>query len=120
MVVSGTCAAVIGLFLDGATPLIVTAVALVWGFAIVADSAQFSTAVSELGAGEYLGTLLTTQTCLGFLLTLVSIRCLPLAVESIGWRWAFATLTIGPALGSWAMWRLQRPPDAAKLAGGRG
>ena len=97
-----------------------TFLALIWGFAIVADSAQFSTAVSELGAPEYMGTLLTTQTCMGFLLTMASIRMIPPVVEVIGWRWAFATLAVGPLLGSWAMWLLKRSPQAAKLAGGRG
>lgn len=119
MVISGGCAVTIGLFVNG-HPYIVTAVALIWGFAIVADSAQFSSAVSELGEGEYAGTLLTAQTSMGFLLTLISIRLIPGVVDVVGWRWAFATLVIGPILGSLAMWRLMRSPEAEKLAGGRG
>ncbi len=119
MITSGACTLTIGLFLDG-HPYLVTAVALVWGFAIVADSAQFSSAVSELGDSEYMGTLLTTQTAMGFLLTLISIRMIPGVVDWIGWRWAFATLAIGPILGSGAMLALLRSPEAAKLAGGRG
>jgi MFS family permease len=119
MVISGSCALIIGLFVNG-HPTIVTILALVWGFAIVADSAQFSTSVSELGEGEYMGTLLTTQTMMGFLLTLASIRLIPVLVDAVGWHWAFATLAIGPALGSWAMWLLKRSPEAARLAGGRG
>jgi MFS family permease len=119
MVISGTCALVIGAAMP-LGPWVVTAVALVWGFAIVADSAQFSTSVSELAEPEYMGTMLTTQTALGFLLTIVTIRLLPPVVELVGWRWAFAPLAIGPALGSVAMWRLLRSPDAARLAGGRG
>ena len=119
MVASGACSLTIGLLVDG-FPAAVTIVALIWGFAIVADSAQFSTAVSELGAPEYMGTLLTTQTCMGFLLTMASIRMIPPVVDVIGWRWAFATLAVGPLLGSWAMWLLKRSPQAEKLAGGRG
>jgi len=119
MAVSGTCAATIGLLI-GTSPWIVTTVALIWGLAVVADSAQFSTAVSELGEPEYMGTLLTTQTSMGFLLTLVTIRTIPLLSESVGWRWAFAPLAIGPVVGCWAMWQLMHSPDAAKLAGGRG
>ncbi len=119
MVTSGLCCLIIGLFLDG-HPYLITAIALIWGFAIVADSAQFSSAVSELGEGEYMGTLLTTQTSMGFLLTLVSIRMIPGVVDWIGWRWAFATLAIGPLLGSLAMLALLRSADSAKLAGGRG
>jgi MFS family permease len=119
MAVSGACALVIGLCL-GAGPAVVLPVALLWGFAVVADSAQFSTAVSELGQPEYVGTQLTTQTCLGFLLTIVSIRLMPIFVAQVGWRWAFAALAIGPALGILAMRALLRSPEAARLAGGRG
>lgn len=119
MVVSGTCALAIGLFYDG-SPVLVTVVALVWGFAIVADSAQFSTSISELADPEYMGTQLTTQTSMGFLLTLASIQLVPVLVDAIGWRWAFAALALGPAVGSWSMWLLKRSPDAARLAGGRG
>ena len=119
MAVSGTCALGIGLAIPFG-PWIVTGIALVWGFAIVADSAQFSTAVSELAEPDYMGTMLTAQTALGFLLTMVTIRLLPTVVDAVTWRWAFAVLALGPAAGSWAMWRLKRSPDAARLAGGRG
>ncbi|MGD2135117.1 MAG: MFS transporter [Gemmatimonadales bacterium] len=119
MIVSGACALTIGLLLD-AHPTLVTAVALVWGFAIVADSAQFSASVSELSDAEYMGTQLTTQTAMGFLLTMASIQVVPMLVESVGWRWAFAVLAPGPALGTWAMARLKRTSEARRLAGGRG
>ena len=119
MVTSGTCAIVIGLAVP-AGPWIVTALALIWGFAIVADSAQFSASVSELSDSAYVGTQLTTQTAAGFLLTMASIQLVPLLVGWVGWRWAFAFLAPGPALGSLAMWWLKRSPEAAMLAGGRG
>src|SRR3954468_1897784 len=47
MATSGTSAVVAGL-LFGAPPWLMTIVALIWGASVVADSAQFSTAVSEL------------------------------------------------------------------------
>jgi MFS family permease len=119
MAISGGCALSVGLA-TALGPLLVTILVLVWGFAIVADSAQFSTSISELAEPEYMGTMLTTQTAIGFLLTLVTIRLLPAFVDLVGWRWAFAPLALGPACGSWAMWRLLRSPDAARLAGGRG
>jgi MFS family permease len=118
MAVSGACSLIVGLVFEA--PLLLTAVVLVWGFAIVADSAQFSSSVSELAEPEYVGTQLTTQTSVGFLLTIASIQLVPLAAERVGWRWAFAMLVVGPVLGSWAMWRLKRSPEAVKLAGGRG
>jgi hypothetical protein len=96
------------------------AVCLIWGFAVVADSAQFSACVSELCQPDYLGTALTLQTSIGFLLTLVTIRTLPALERWLGWQWAFAFLALGPAVGVWAMAALRRSPAAARLAGGRG
>ena len=119
MAVSGGSAVVIGLFFGG-SPFLVTLIALIWGFTVVADSAQFSTAVSELSVREYMGTALTMQTSLGFLLTLVSIRLIPVLVGWLGWQWAFASLALGPMFGIWAMWTLKRTPMALHMAGGRG
>ena len=118
MTTSGTCALVAGLTFGAPWPA-TTAVCLVWGVAVVADSAQFSSSVIELSDRAHVGTMLTTQTCLGFLLTLVTIHLLPLAVAALSWRWAFAILAPGPFLGTLAMATLRRRPEAVKLAGGR-
>lgn len=119
LIVSGTCALLVGFFF-GASPWLLFALALVWGLAVIADSAQYSASISELAPREYVGTALTLQTSLGFLLTLVSIRLIPALVGVIGWQWSFAVLAIGPALGAWAMWRLLHSKDARQLANGRG
>jgi MFS family permease len=118
MAVSGACAATIG-FTYGGAPLATLAVALVWGVSVVADSAQFSTAVTELSPPAYVGTALTTQTCVGFALTTISIWLLPPIVAAVGWRWAFATLAVGPFLGVVAMARLRAAPESVALASGR-
>ncbi|MBI1736846.1 MAG: MFS transporter [Candidatus Rokubacteria bacterium] len=117
MVASGASAAVIG-FTFGA-PVALVAVALVWGFTIVADSAQFSTAISELAPREYIGTALSLQTCVGFTLTLVSTRLVPVMADAWGWAFAFAFLAPGPFVGTLAMWALRRLPESEKLAHGR-
>ena len=117
LAVSGSCALVAGLCFD--RPGLLTALCLVWGFAVVADSAQFSAAVSELADPRYVGTALTIQTCLGFLLTLATIRLVPALVERVGWRWAFAALALGPVFGLWSMLRLRRLPEAVRMASGR-
>jgi MFS family permease len=119
MALSGSCALLIG-FLFGGEPVLLVVVCLVWGFAIVADSAQFSASVAELADRSLVGTMLTIQTSMGFLLTLLTIHLVPLLVAEFGWSYAFAFLAIGPYVGVLAMWRLRRHPDAAKLAGGRG
>jgi MFS family permease len=105
MIASGTCAAVSG-FAFHAPAIVLDALLLVWGITIVADSAQFSALVAEYSPREYVGTALTIQTCLGFLLTMVSIRLLPVLAAVTGWPWVFAVLVPGPALGTLAMWRL--------------
>jgi MFS family permease len=115
MTVSAACALCIGFFYS--SPLL-AAVAIVWGFSIVADSAQFSACVTELCAREYLGTALTLQTSLGFLLTMLTIRLVPLVQARIGERWSFSILAIGPILGIVAMQALRRDPASLKIAGG--
>ena len=92
----------------------------VWGFAVVADSAQFSACVSELAEPEYVGSALTLQTAIGFLLTVVTIRLVPTWEAAWGWRWAFAPLAIGPILGTWSMLALRRRPEASRIARGCG
>jgi MFS family permease len=104
MALSGSCAVVIGA--SAVAPALAVAVGLVWGFAVVADSAQFSALVTELAPTHAVGTALTLQTSLGFLLTMVSIQLVPHLVSATGWRWAFVSLAVGPALGIGAMRRL--------------
>ena len=67
MGVSGTCALLIGLFLD-APAWVVLAIGLVWG---------------------------------------ATIWLMPFFADAVGWRWAFAFLAPGPALGVLAMLRLR-------------
>ncbi|UEX79213.1 MFS transporter [Spiribacter halobius] len=106
MGISGTCAVSIG-FLQTAPIPVVVAVGLVWGFWVVADSAQFSTAVTELGRQDYVGTALTLQLAIGFILTIPTIWIIPLIAESTGWRFAFAVLALGPLAGIISMRQLR-------------
>ncbi|MGH2721080.1 MAG: MFS transporter, partial [Actinomycetota bacterium] len=119
MALSGACCLVVGA-LFGAAPWLVLAVGLVWGFTVVADSAQFSTMVTELADQSYVGTALTLQLALGFTLTVATIRLVPFLRTGLGWWWAFAALAPGPLLGTLAMARLRSLPAAARIAGGRG
>jgi len=118
MAISGSCCLAIG-FLFGASSWALLAVATIWGASVVADSAQFSACVTELADPQYMGTALTIQTCLGFLLTTATIELVPILVGRVGWRWAFASLAPGPFLGVVAMLRLRTLPEAAKIAQGR-
>jgi MFS family permease len=107
MAVSGVCALVVGV--AGAwSAAAALAVGIVWGFAVVADSAQFSTLVTELADQAYVGTALALQLAVGFALTVATIWLVPFWEDAVGWRWAFAFLAPGPALGIVAMVRLRR------------
>ena len=118
MAISGACCLVIGFVYDK-SPVLALTIAAIWGASVVADSAQFSACVTELSDPRYVGTALTLQLSLGFLLTTVSIELIPFLVESVGWRYAFAVLAPGPFLGSVAMLYLRSLPEAAKIAQGK-
>jgi MFS family permease len=118
MAISGSCCLFIGL-LFGANPILLLIVAAIWGASVVADSAQFSACVTELGDPRYIGTALTMQTCLGFLLTAISIELIPRFVDLVGWRFAFVVLAPGPLFGVIAMLRLRGLPEALKIANGK-
>ena len=118
LAVSGACSLAVGAMF--ARPLVVLLpLLLAWGVTVVADSAQFSAAVSELAPRDHVGTALTLQTSLGFLLTCFTIYLLPWVAARIGWRWSMSVLALGPAGGVWAMLALRRRPEALALAGGR-
>ena len=117
MAISGSCCLSVG-FLFGANPVALLIVAAIWGASVVADSAQFSACVTELGDPQYIGTALTIQTCLGFLLTTISIELIPRVESVIGWRYAFAILAPGPIFGVISMLRLRSLPEAQKIAHG--
>ena len=118
MAISGTCCLVIGM-LYGGNPILLLLVAAIWGATVVADSAQFSSCVTEIGDPQYIGTALTIQMCVGFLLTTVSIELIPKVQNAYGWRYAFMILAPGPFLGVLAMMRLRQLPEAIKIAHGR-
>ena len=107
MGVSGTCCLLAALVF-GAHPMLVLVVLIVWGASVIADSGLFSTCTSEVVDRRYVGTALTTQTAIGFLLTIVTIQATPLLVDLSGWRLAVAVLGIGPAAGAICMIKLQR------------
>jgi MFS family permease len=118
LAVSGSCAVLVG-HLFGGNPVLLLALCVVWGISVVADSAQFSAAITELSPPEEIGTMLTIQTCAGFLLTMLTIHVVPFLVDRIGWSHAFVFLAAGPVFGIYAMARLRLRPEASRLAGGR-
>jgi len=104
---SGACCLMVGFFF-GASLWLLAPLALVWGFFVVADSAQFSALVTESVPDHAVGTALTIQTSIGFLLTMVTIQGIPLVAEQIGWQWSFAVLALGPLAGIASIRRLVR------------
>ena len=119
MTISGLCALVIGALRDAPLWVLIT-VALIWGASVVADSAQFSTIVTEVADQAYVGTALTLQLAIGFVLTVATIWLVPVLRDGPGWGWAFVLLVPGPILGTIAMLRLKNLPEAQLIADGRG
>jgi MFS family permease len=119
MAVSGSCAIACGLLFGAPAPLVFV-VALVWGITVIADSAQFSSAISELAPPGTSGSALSLQVAIGFLLTSVTIVVLGLVdtADPTAWRVGFAILALGPVVGIAAMWRLRHRPEAVRMAGG--
>jgi MFS family permease len=117
--VSGACALAIGFSVRYSLALAI-GIGIIWGFAVVADSGQFSTMVTETADQSYVGTALTMMLAIGFTLTVATIWLVPVIRDSHGWPMALAALAPGPALGILAMYRLMHSPEAARLAGGRG
>jgi MFS family permease len=109
MAVSGACALMIGL-VWGQSWWLLAPLALVWGFFVIADSAQFSVLVTESVPAHTVGTALTLQVSLGFLLTTITIQLIPPLVAWFGWRWVFPVLAVGPLLGIVSIARLRRLP----------
>ena len=110
---SASMAIVIGFLVDGPT-VIVLGAGLIWGFWVVADSAQFSTIVTEVVDDRYVGTALTVQLATGFVLTVFTIFLVPVVRDAHGWGWAFALLAPGPMLGAWAMRALRTGPRTSR------
>ena len=114
LLMSGTCCLLSGVLFGG--PIwVLGALAMTWGFFVIADSAQFSTLVTESVPAHTVGTALTIQTSLGFLLTMLPMQLVPLIAQHTGWRWAFAILSLGPVAGIAAIRRF-----AALRAAGAG
>ena len=118
MFISGLCSVIIG-FTFGDVPAITFAIAFIWGITVISDSAQFSTAVTELASSEYVGSALTFQMAVGFLLTVGSIDLVGYIVPIVGWKFAFSLLSIGPFIGIISMLKLRKRPDSVLMAFGR-
>jgi len=101
MIVSAACCVAGALAFH--SPALLVVVALIWGVSVIADSAQFSAIISEVAQKSYMGTALTLQTALGFLLTAFVIRLMAAIASRFGWQTALASMAVGPLLGIWAM-----------------
>ena len=116
--ISGTSAVLIGLTYRSA-PFITIIVGIIWGITVIADSAQFSTAVTELSSNKIRGSALTFQMALGFLITVGSIYAIDILRNTVGWHWAFSFLSIGPLLGIISMIRLRYRNESSLMCNGK-
>ena len=119
LAISGSCAVLVGMFFTGPA-WIFAIVAMIWGLTVVADSAQFSTAVTELSDPQLVGSMLAFQMGVGFAITVLTIWLIPHVVDLLdGWRWTFLVLAPGPIFGIASMLLLRRHPGAIAMSGGR-
>ena len=107
MFISAICSVLIG-FTFGEMIWITIILSIIWGIFVISDSAQFSAAVSEVAEVEYVGTALTFQMCIGFLITIFSINLIPIVQKIVGWEWVFSVLAIGPILGIVSMFLFKK------------
>ncbi|WP_167042469.1 MFS transporter [Salinibacterium sp. ZJ454] len=114
LALSGSCC-VLSPFFYATTPLILMAFAAIWGAAVIADSAVFSTMLSETVGSACSGTALTVQTAAGFLLTLVTIQIVPVIAQLGGWQYALLVLAIGPIVGLTSLFRMSHSPKVATI-----
>jgi MFS family permease len=117
LIASGCCCVLVGFTFSN--PVLLTATCLVWGFFVIADSAQFSAALTELADPNYVGTALQVQTSIGFLITLVTLQLTPILIDIIGFNWVFLILVPGPIFGAISMSKLGRLPEATQMSNGR-
>jgi MFS family permease len=98
----------------------VFALGVVWGVTVIADSAQFSAAVSELAPPGTAGSALSLQTAVGFVFTSITILLIGYLdpTDGVGWRVAFGLLALGPIAGIISMWLLRRRPESIAMANG--
>lgn len=107
LTVSGTAAVATALSFGG-PPWLTVLLIIIWGMAVIPDSAQFSAIVADNAPPHLVGSLLTFQTALGFALTIVTVQLTPVAAEAFGWPAVLAGMAIGPAIGILFMWPLRR------------
>lgn len=108
MAVSGLCAVLFALTFGGSVWLTVL-ISIIWGIAIIPDSAQFSVLVADHAKGDQAGSLLTFQTALGFALTIATVQLAPLVAAKVGWPVMMGLLALGPVFGIMSMWGLRKP-----------
>jgi len=104
LLTSGICCLLSPLFFTLPEPLFL-AVLLIWGFAVVGDSPQFSTLVAQTAPKHYVGTALTIVNCIGFALTIGSIQLLTFLFQKIAPQYLYLVLIIGPVFGLFSIFR---------------
>lgn len=80
----------------------------VWGFAVVADSPQFSALSAQTAPKEVVGSALTMINSIGFSITMVAVQITALMLNVIPVEWIMLILAPGPVLGICSLIWLKR------------
>lgn len=111
---SGVCSLAIG-WMIGFPWAMLVAVAIIYGWAIAADSAIYSTAVTEVAEPERLGSTMAVHSFVGFMGGVIGPifagAVLDLSPDSVKWGLTFSTTGILAVAAIWAMrgmWRARQ------------
>ncbi|KPQ29054.1 MAG: Arabinose efflux permease [Marinobacter excellens HL-55] len=91
-------------WLNGMSPLLMIALLMIWGIAVVADSPQFSALAAASAPKETVGSSLAVMNAVGFGLTLPAIWLTSSLWSSWG-VWVAVLLLPGPVFGLWSLSR---------------
>ena len=120
---SGACSFVVGWLVGSPFPLL-AAIGFLYGFATAADSAIYSTAVTELSPRHRIGSTQAVQSFIGFTVGAGAPVMAGLVLDRVRslWAWgaAFSGNGVLALLGILALLGLRRVPETARMAGGKG
>ncbi len=101
-------------WLYGLSLVVLGIVGLIYGFAVVADSAIYKAAITDFIPQEALGAALGMQSFLGFGISAISPWVFGLVLDCCGWGWAWVSIGLGALLGPACIVIFQRLPEGAK------
>ncbi len=93
------CCLLSPLFLYSNSSTLTITFLIFWGMVVIADSPLFSTLIARFAPAESKGTALTLVSCIGFTITVISIKFISSFAEIVDPKYIYMLLCIGPIWG---------------------